>query len=92
MTQQKPPIVNIKMVPAGVNLVIIALRDCNLPHSQVAPLLGEITGQFNFQMAELLKAEQAKQKKDKPVKAPRKAKPAEVKAPVVETDTTDILA
>lgn len=92
MTQQKPPVLNIKMVPAGINLVIIALRDSNLPHSQVAPLLGEISGQFNFQMAELAKAELAKQEKAKPVKAPRKVKPAEVKTPADDPDPSDVLA
>lgn len=93
MTQQKPPVVNIKMVPAGVNLVIIALRDCNLPHSQVAPLIAEISGQFNFQMTELAKAEQAKQEKTKEPRKKREAAPKAGKTPPAnDPDPSDVLA
>jgi hypothetical protein len=46
MTQ--PPILNIQMVPAGVDLVIRALMQ--LPYSEVAPLIAEIRGQAQAQL------------------------------------------
>ena len=55
MTEQtKPPVLSIKMVPAGVELVLEALA--KLPHEQVADLFMEIRGQALFQMEELQKA------------------------------------
>ena len=52
MTEQiKPPILSIKMVPAGVDLVLTALA--KLPHEQVADLIAEIRGQAMYQMEEL---------------------------------------
>lgn len=44
-----PPILNIKMVPAGVELVLSALGQ--LPHDRVAGLIAEIRGQAEFQLA-----------------------------------------
>jgi hypothetical protein len=52
MTQ--PPILNIKMVPAGVDLVIGALR--KLPHEQVDDLVQEIWAQYKAQMNALAEA------------------------------------
>ena len=43
----QPPILTIKMVPAGVELVVQALS--RLPYHQVAALIGEIQGQAEFQ-------------------------------------------
>lgn len=55
MTEQtKPPVLTIKMVPAGVELVLAALA--KLPHEQVAELFMEIRGQALLQMDELQKA------------------------------------
>ena len=54
MTEQtKPPVLSIKMVPAGVDLVLAALT--KLPHEQVADLFMEIRSQALFQMEELQK-------------------------------------
>ena len=49
--QERPPILSIKMVPAGVELVIAALR--KLPHEQVDGLVQEIAGQYGYQMQQL---------------------------------------
>jgi len=46
-----PPVLTIKMVPTGVDLVLMALS--KLPHEQVADLYLEIRGQAMFQMGEL---------------------------------------
>lgn len=94
MTQQKPPVLNIKMVPAGVDIVIIALRDCNLPYSQVAPLLAEISGQARHQLNDIAIAEAAKAEKEKAKapKQPRKSKPAKVEEPADDPDPSDVLA
>jgi hypothetical protein len=55
MTEEtKPPVLSIRMVPAGVELVLAALA--KLPHEQVADLFMEIRGQALFQMDELQKA------------------------------------
>jgi hypothetical protein len=52
MTEQvKPPILNIQMVPAGVELAIAALR--KLPHEQVDPLVQELWAQYKQQMQSL---------------------------------------
>lgn len=49
MTEQtKPPVLSIRMVPAGVDLVLLALS--KLPHEQVADLYSEIRGQALFQI------------------------------------------
>lgn len=47
---QQPPILSIKMVPAGVDLVVSALS--RLPYDQVAGLIAEIRGQAEYQLAE----------------------------------------
>jgi len=44
----KPPILNIQMVPAGVDLVIKALMQ--LPYGEVAPLIAELRGQAEAQL------------------------------------------
>jgi len=49
MTEEnKPQILTINMVPAGVDLVIAALA--KLPYEQTAPLIEEIRGQAIYQM------------------------------------------
>jgi hypothetical protein len=63
MTEQtKPPILLIKMVPAGVELVLDALA--KLPHEKVADLFMEIRGQAMFQMDELQAAQALAAKPD----------------------------
>lgn len=57
--QNQPPILTIKMVPAGVELVLNALNQ--LPRAQVDGLFNEIAGQYGFQMQELQKAAEAAQ-------------------------------
>lgn len=46
-----PPVLSIKMVPAGVDLVIAGLT--KLPYEQVADLIAEIRGQAVYQIEEL---------------------------------------
>lgn len=54
MTDQQPvPVLSIKMVPAGVSVVLNALG--RMPHDDVAPLIAEIRGQAEFQLQELTK-------------------------------------
>lgn len=57
--QNQPPILTIKMVPAGVELVLAALN--KLPREQSDPLFQEIAGQYGYQMQQLQKAAQAAQ-------------------------------
>jgi hypothetical protein len=45
----QPPILYIQMVPAGVDLVIRAL--VKLPYGEVAPLIAELRGQADAQLA-----------------------------------------
>jgi len=52
----QPPILNIKMVPAGVDLVVHALT--KLPYEQAAPLIEEIKGQALYQIEQLAKEAQ----------------------------------
>jgi hypothetical protein len=47
MSQQ--PILNIRMVPAGIDLVVEALMA--MPYNKVAVLIGEIRGQAHAQLA-----------------------------------------
>jgi hypothetical protein len=51
MNETKPPILTIKMVPVGVDLVLMALS--KLPFEQVAELFTEIRGQAMQQMEDL---------------------------------------
>lgn len=59
MSQQQPPIITIKMVPAGVELVLQALN--KLPREMSDGLFNEIAGQYGYQLQELQKAQQAEQ-------------------------------
>lgn len=59
MQNQNPPIINIQMVPAGVELVLGALN--KLPREVSDGLFNEIAGQYGYQMQELQKAAQAAQ-------------------------------
>ena len=54
--QNQPPMLTIKMVPAGIELVLAALN--KLPREQVEGLFNEIVGQYSYQMQELQKAAQ----------------------------------
>lgn len=54
---QQQPILNIKMVPAGIELVVGALR--KLPHEQVHGLVTDIWAQYGQQMQQLQAAAQA---------------------------------
>ena len=49
--QTKPPVLTLKMVPLGVDLVLMALS--KLPFEQVAELFTEIRGQAMQQMEDL---------------------------------------
>ena len=55
--QNQPPIITIKFVPAGVELVLGALN--KLPREQVEALFQEVLGQYQYQMEELQKQAQA---------------------------------
>lgn len=77
--QNQPPIINIKMVPAGVELVLAALN--KLPREQSDPLFNEIAGQYGYQMQELQKAAQAAQ-----AAAATPAPAAAAEAPVAPAD------
>ena len=55
--QPQPPIITIKFVPAGVELVLGALN--KLPREQVEALFQEVLGQYQYQMEELQKQAQA---------------------------------
>jgi hypothetical protein len=46
-----PPILSIKMVPAGVELVLAALG--KLPYDQSAGLIAEIRGQAEYQLQQI---------------------------------------
>ena len=65
--QNQPPVLTIKMVPAGVELVLNALNQ--LPRAQVDGLFNEIAGQYGYQMQELQKAAQAAQATQPPAEA-----------------------
>lgn len=54
---QQVPIISIKMVPAGVELVLNALNQ--LPREQVDGLYSEIFAQYRYQVQELNEAAQA---------------------------------
>ena len=47
----KPPIINIKMVPAGVELVLMALN--KLPREDSDGIYEEIEAQYNFQLLQI---------------------------------------
>lgn len=79
--QNQPPILNIKMVPAGVELVLAALN--KLPRETSDPLFQEIAGQYGYQMQELQQAAQAAQaaQATQPQGAAEKAASAPAEAP-----------
>lgn len=52
--QTPPPILNIQMTPAGIELVIASLR--KLPHEQVNDLVQELWVQYKTQMQQLAEA------------------------------------
>jgi hypothetical protein len=55
--QPQPPIITIKFVPAGVELVLGALN--KLPREQSDALFKEVLAQYQYQMEELQKQAQA---------------------------------
>ncbi len=57
--QNQPPLITIKMVPAGVELVLQALN--KLPREMSDGLFNEIAGQYGYQLQELQKAQQQAQ-------------------------------
>lgn len=63
MQQPQPPVLTIKMVPAGVEMVLRGLN--KLPREESDGLWQEIAGQYNFQIQELIKAAQEKEAADK---------------------------
>ena len=63
MQQPQPPILNIKMVPAGVEMVLRGLN--KLPREESDGLFQEIQGQANYQVQQLIEAAQAKEAADK---------------------------
>lgn len=76
---QQPPIINIKMVPAGVELVLKGLN--MLPRGESDALWNEIAGQFNLQIQELMRAAQERDQVEKAeAEAAAKAKAAAEKA------------
>lgn len=49
--QTKPPILTVRMTPAGVELAVAALR--KLPHEQVHELVQDMWAQYKAQMQQL---------------------------------------
>lgn len=47
--EQRPPILTIQVVPAGLDLIIAALR--KLPHDQVDDLVRELWAQYKAEMS-----------------------------------------
>ena len=84
MSQQQPPIITIKMVPAGVELVLTALNQ--LPRGQVDGLFQEIAGQYGFQLQELQAAQQAQQAADAAAQEQKAVVDAAVAADAAATD------
>lgn len=64
--QNKPPVISIKMVPAGIELVLTGLN--KLPREEVDDLYKEISAQYHYQLRELLqKAAEENSKKAEPL-------------------------
>lgn len=76
-----PPILNIQMVPAGVELVLQALG--KLPYEQSAGLIAEIRGQAEYQLAPKLAPPVVppKARGGRPKGSKNKAAPVEPAAP-----------
>ena len=73
MAQQ--PILNIQMVPAGVDLVVEALMA--LPYGRVAVLIAEIRGQANVQLTPVQPLAESVAKKPRVVRT-KKTKPQDL--------------
>ena len=85
--QNQTPILTIKMVPAGIELVLAALN--KLPREQSDGLFNEIAGQYGYQMQQLQKAAEASQGAAAPTPSPDAEKPAVAPAdPVSATANT----
>ena len=82
--QQQPPVITIKMVPAGVELVLTALNQ--LPRGQVDGLFQEIAGQYGFQLQELQAAQQAQQQAQAAAQEQKAVVDAAVAADAAATD------
>lgn len=82
--QNQPPILTIKMVPAGVELVLAALN--KLPRENVDALFQEIAGQAQYQLQELQKQAQDTQAPVTVAEVPSAPAEAAVEAAVGGTD------
>lgn len=69
--QNQPPVINIQMVPAGVEYVLSLLN--KQPREQSDPLFKEIEGQYLYQLQELQKAAQAAEAAKAAARAPTPA-------------------
>jgi len=58
--QNQPPVIVIKFVPAGVEMVLAGLN--KLPREQVDALFQEIAAQYQYQIQELMKQAEEKSK------------------------------
>ncbi|CAB4159605.1 hypothetical protein UFOVP715_34 [uncultured Caudovirales phage] len=74
MSQQ--PILNIQMVPAGIDLVVEGLMA--MPYNKVAVLIAEIRGQANAQLAQLAPPPAAPVVKKPRVVRTKKTKPQDL--------------
>lgn len=73
--QKQPPIISIKMVPAGVDMVLAGLN--KLPREESDGLYQEILAQFQIQIHELVAKKKAEQEEaEKQAAAQKKAVPA----------------
>ena len=85
----KPPILSIQMVPAGVDTVLRGLSKLTI--EEAGALYNEIRGQADYQLQQLQKAAAAPAETPKAKSA--KAKKAEAAAPAPqEEDVDDLLA
>ena len=85
----KPPVLSIQMVPAGVDTVLRGLAKLTI--EEAGALYNEIRGQADYQLQQLQKAAAAPAETPKAKSA--KAKKAEAAAPAPqEEDVDDLLA
>lgn len=75
--QQRPPIIHLQAVPAGVEMILQGLN--KLPREMSDGLFQEIAGQYGYQLQELQKQHEAEQKAAKEA-ADKAAKEAALKA------------
>lgn len=86
--QQRPPIIHLQAVPAGVELILQGLN--KLPREMSDGLFQEIAGQYGYQLQELQKQHEAQEKAAKEA-AEKAAKEAALKAKKTPAKTaTDV--